>query len=129
MRKKGLIACISLLTLLAACQKTEGEGGSSSITGYVLVNDYDSQGDLKDIYYAPNETIYIIYGDNSIYDDSKRTSYDGGYKFTDLFPGNYKMFAYSKCDTCASGVEPVFATVNIEHKGMKVDAPLITIKK
>ena len=39
------------------------------------------------------------------------------------------MFAYYKCDTCAAGVEPVFASATIAHKGMKIDAGLITIKK
>jgi len=129
MRRTYLIVSVAILALFTACQKSEGEGGTSSITGYVLVNDYDSDGDLKATYYAPDEAVYIVYGDNTIYDDDKKTNYDGGYKFTDLFPGEYKMFAYSKCDTCASGIEPVFVSVSIEHKGMKVDAPLITVKK
>ena len=96
----------------------------------VFVNDYNSNGDLINSYYAPNETVFIIYGSkDSIFDDSRRSNFDGTYQFSDLFAGDYTLFAYSKCSTCSSGVEPIFATVTVEHKGMEIDAPLITINK
>ena len=88
MYQKLIIALFGVLFVLTACQKPEGEGGTSSITGYVFVNDYDNNGNLRSSYYAPNETIYIVYGtDNTIYDDSRKTNYDCAYEFKDLFAG------------------------------------------
>ena len=105
-----------------SCEKEPGEGGTSSITGKVLVlegynNVFTQSFDTTAFYPADEEEIYIIYsGDSSkVYDDSFDTSWDGAYHFQFLRKGNYTLFAYSDCDTCESGKKPLFWRVNISE--------------
>ena len=51
----------------------------------------------------------------SIYNDSFETSWDGTYRFDYLRKGNYVLYAYSDCDSCPSGKEPVFWEVTIDN--------------
>ena len=37
----GLIVCTSMLIALGSCKKDAGEGGTSTITGKVIVYDFD----------------------------------------------------------------------------------------
>jgi hypothetical protein len=91
----GIIAAGVLL--LAGCLKEPGTGGTSTITGKVYAHDYNAEmNKLRTEYYAPDEDVYIIYGDDSIFSDRTLTSYDGSYRFEYLRPGTYTVFAYSK---------------------------------
>ena len=118
--KKG-ITIISLLILIAACEKPPGEGGTSAIEGRILVlegfyNVFTQSFDTTALYYSENEDIYIIYGNDSsnVYNDSFETSWDGTYRFDYLRKGNYVLYTYSDCDSCSSGKEPVFWEVTID---------------
>ena len=118
--KKG-ITILSLLVLVAACDKPSGEGGTSAIEGKILVlegfyNVFTQSFDTTALYYSENEDVYIIYGSDSssIYNDSFETSWDGTYRFDYLRKGNYVLYVYSDCDSCPSGKEPVFWEVTIE---------------
>jgi len=102
---------------LLACNKEAGRGGTSSITGKVYVYNILGSGDTVDEYFGMDEDVYITYGDaDNTYDDKFSCSYDGSYRFDYLTPGTYKIFAYSRCDTCADGQKPVFKTVEITDK-------------
>ncbi len=104
---------VGILIISLGCEKEEGEGGTSSISGKIFVNDYDNQGNLTGSYYGADEDVYLIYGGSStLYDDKYETSYDGTYRFEYLTKGHYKIFAYSDCDSCLSGTEVVI----IEHE-------------
>jgi len=46
--------------------------------------------------YVPQEDVYIIYGNDTIYSDRFRTNFDGSYRFKYLRPGTYTVFTYSK---------------------------------
>lgn len=92
------IACIGFLsfTLMTACEKEEGMGGTSTITGKVKVREYNGNFTyLIGEYYAGDQDVYIIYGNDSVYSDKFTTSYDGTYRFEYLREGSYKVFAYS----------------------------------
>jgi hypothetical protein len=90
------IACISFL-LMIACEKEEGIGGTSTLTGKVKVREYNGNFTyLIGEYYAGDQDVYIIYGKDSVYSDKFTTSYDGTYRFEYLREGAYKVFAYSK---------------------------------
>jgi hypothetical protein len=90
------IACISFF-LMIACEKDEGIGGTSTITGKVKVREYNGNFTfLVGEYYAGDQDVYIIYGNDSVYSDKFATSYDGTYRFEYLREGTYKVFAYSK---------------------------------
>lgn len=127
--KTLVLASMSLSLGLGACSKEEGTGGTATLLGKIYVKDYNSNGQLKGEYYAPAEDVYIIYGNNTIFGDDTKTNYDGAYQFDELRTGNYTIFAYSDCDSCASGVMPVFQSVEIEIKGKEVEVPTITIIK
>lgn len=117
MKNKYFIIITFVLSLIIiSCEKIEGEGGTSSITGKVYVYEYNKDGELIDEYYAPDKDVYIIYGDSSdTYDDKFATSYDGSYKFEYLQLGFYKIFVYSQCDTCSGGVDVVSTEINISE--------------
>ncbi|MCH2021153.1 MAG: hypothetical protein MK207_01630 [Saprospiraceae bacterium] len=118
---------IALLTF-TGCRKEAGEGGTGVITGKVYVKDYQN-GFLVGEFYAPDERVYIMYGNNTVYDDDMDTHYDGTYRFSYLYPGSYTLFCYSKCDTCASGIEPIMKTVEITQEGEIIEVEDIIIKK
>ncbi|MFT4525189.1 MAG: hypothetical protein ACI85F_001342 [Bacteroidia bacterium] len=101
----------------SSCQK-EGEGGTSTISGKVYAFDYNTSGQLTSEYYAHDEDVFIVYGGaNSLYDDNYKTSYDGSYRFQNLTTGDYRIFVYSRCDSCASGSTVVIRDVMLNSNG------------
>lgn len=119
----------SILILFTACKKEAGEGGTGIITGKVYARNYSSTGWFISQSYAPDERVYIIYGNSTVYNDEMRTSYDGTYRFDYLYPGTYTIFAYSECDSCASGLSAVLDTVEITGEGQVVTVPDIVVRK
>lgn len=120
---KSLFLFTSLLTatLFMSCNKEVGEGGTSSITGKVWVVNTNNSGAVVGEYYGMDYDVFIIYGENnSTYSDKFSTSYDGSYAFHYLTPGKYTLFAYSKCDTCASGQDVIKKTVEITEKKQEI---------
>jgi hypothetical protein len=86
-----------------SCKKHEGPGGRHTIKGKVLVRNYDATfTTLESQYYAENENVYIIYGDDPTYGDSQKTNFDGTYEFKYFHKGRYTIYAYSKDSTFAS---------------------------
>jgi len=121
-----------LVAFLTSCSKEEGEGGTSVITGKVYVQLYDDSGTyIINEYYAPEEDVYIIYGNDEIYSDRFRTNYDGAYWFQYLREGNYTVFAYSEDLTGAvpSGVVAVKKNVKITNSDQLVEVDDIIIQK
>ncbi|MBK9456483.1 MAG: hypothetical protein IPO24_13285 [Bacteroidetes bacterium] len=51
-------------------------------------------------YYSPDEKVFIVYGDNTAFDDEVSTAYDGTYKFEYLRKGLYTIYVYSDCILC-----------------------------
>ncbi|MCD6366710.1 MAG: membrane lipoprotein lipid attachment site-containing protein, partial [Bacteroidales bacterium] len=108
MRK--LFFLISIVFVFSGCSKTEGEGGLATIYGKVNVLDYNSDFTiLKDDYYAADEDVFIVYGDDSIYSDDFETDYTGTFRFQNLRKGTYTVYALSKdsTGTFESGYIPV----------------------
>ena len=113
---------LAVLTIVgfSSCQK-EGEGGTSTISGKVFAFDYNASGQLTSEYYAPDEDVFIVYGGNSsFYDDNYKTAYDGSFRFQNLTKGDYSVYVYSRCDTCASGLEVIISDVVISSNGVDV---------
>lgn len=117
MKTAKIITLFVIAITLIACNKTAGEGGTSSIEGKVWVIDLNAVGDTINEYYAMDQDVYIIYGDSdSTYNDKFATSYDGSYVFNNLTIGKYTVFAYSKCDACPSGQKAISKTIEITEK-------------
>ena len=94
----------TLLTIIAGgCEKSEGEGGNSSISGRIIEQDMLAlcSDEIEAEYPVAEQRVYIIYGDESeVYHDDMRTDFDGRYKFRWLRPGTYTIFVISECSTC-----------------------------
>jgi hypothetical protein len=111
MKPKMLISVLITVFWLTACEKDPGPGGTSSITGKVWVLDYNAEyTHLNAEYYGSKEDVYLIYGDDVVYSESFKTSYDGTYRFDHLRKGKYKVFCYSE-DTTGLIPEGKFAVI------------------
>jgi hypothetical protein len=125
------ISCLILLLILASCEKEPGEGGSSSIQGYVHVTDYNSNFlIILDEYDGYDEDVYLVYGDDMSFTERTRTGPDGKFEFKYLREGDYTVYVYS--DTLATykgGKIALEKTVNIPGRKQAVDAGTFEIKK
>ena len=66
--------------------------GYSRISGRVLMHDTGNSSD----FYISDQKVYIVYNNNIAYDTYTRTNFDGFYEFTNLVPGHYTVYTYSK---------------------------------
>lgn len=71
--------------------------GHSTVTGKVLVKDYDSGGLPKGIeYWGGDIDVYIARAGEPTFFDRTRTNYDGTFMFSKLPRGKYYVYAYSR---------------------------------
>lgn len=124
---KALLAVVVLLcsTMLFSCSKEAGLGGNSTIYGKITAFDYNAEfTDLKGIYPAADEDVFIIFGDDRSYTERIRSNYEGVYEFKYLRPGDYTVYVYSKDSTLTltSGIYPVFSKVTIGEDKQTVEA-------
>ena len=124
------IICSFLIGVLSGCSIPEGEGGTSTIQGKVYAYDYTGSGILQGEFYAADEDVFIIYGDeDNYYDDSYNTSFDGSFRFQYLRPGIYMVFVYSDCISCPSGTEAISQTVEITGNNQDIILEDFEIRK
>jgi len=120
---KKILLIVSAFLMIISCEIEEGEGGSSTIIGKVLVKNYNSDFTVKlGEYYAPGIDVYIVYGDDEIYSDKFETGIDGWYRFEFLTKGDYTVYAFSKDSTrqSQSGVVAVQKKVTITKNNQEV---------
>jgi hypothetical protein len=87
---------ILLIVPFTACEKPAGPGGKATVKGKVYAYDFDNtQRYLLSKGYAPGETVYICYGNNSVVGNNVKTSSDGSFSFMYLNKGHYKVFVNS----------------------------------
>jgi hypothetical protein len=135
--KPLLISLGLIMSILIACKKEAGEGGTSSIRGKVKAHHIPGPCIVDSTYYLPDERVFIIYGDeDDTYDDDMRTSFDGSYEFKYLQEGTYRIFAYSidttgfaNCDgfDINRPIVAKIATVTIDGKNQTKDASDIVV--
>lgn len=112
--------------IFSACEKEEGEGGTSTIMGRVYAKNYNSDFTIKlGEYYVQGVDVYIIYGNDSIPADDFETSLDGWYRFEYLNKGTYTVYVMSDDPDrqSPSGKIAVSQTVTIQdnHSTVIVD--------
>lgn len=138
MKSFFLLLAASLSIFLISCKKEAGEGGTSNIKGKVYAKYYDKYFfTVADAKYAPDEDVYIIYGNESTFGERQRTSQDGSYAFNFLRTGTYKIYAYSRDSSGAykNQVNPyspdvaVIQTVEITKRRQTVEVTEIQIVK
>ncbi len=118
---------IFAVILISSCNKSPGEGGTSTIQGHVNVINIDRYGDVKSKQVAKEVRVYIKYGDDDSYGNDVRTDNDGFYEFNFLAKGDYSIYAFGECDTCDSGLEESLVTVSINKNREIFQAPDIEI--
>jgi hypothetical protein len=126
----SLISLVILGMVAFSCKKDEGIGGTSSIKGKVIIRQYNGNfTDLIEQYYATDEDVFIIYGDDPVYGDKVTTNYDGTYEFSYLREGNYKIYSYSKdsANYPTKHLIPVIVNATISGKKQTVAAKDIII--
>lgn len=117
-----------VLSLLASCTKTPGEGGWANIRGrvmkdvrIVITNPATYQYSIP----AADQDVYIIYGNHLSPDDRIRTNYLGEFEFRNLRKGDYTVYVYSRDTTGATGVAPrhmpIVRAVQIGDKKETID--------
>ncbi len=111
MNRTFVVLVSFLVFFLLSCTKEAGEGGNSSVHGKIIAWNYNSEfTELKGIYPAADEDVYIIYGNDLSFGDRTKSSYDGVYEFKYLRPGEYTVYVYSK-DSSLSLPSETFAVV------------------
>lgn len=114
-----------MLVFFSSCSKEEGNFGNTTLKGKVFKQELGAGDVVIREFYSPEERVYLTYGDNDVYDDWVRTGFDGQFKFENLTSGEYQLYAYEDCDSCASGVSPVFMDVIIDGEDELVVPDLI----
>lgn len=129
MKIRYLLLLLIITSLFSACKKNEGFGGTSIIKGTVIQQNFNELGELVDSYEAPDERVYIIFGEDEIYGDDVNTHYNGKYAFTGLRKGSYRLFAYSECrlDSCSAPNVPAIIEIEIKENNQTVNAQDIII--
>lgn len=128
--KRAFAALTMLVLLVSGCSKNPGPGGQATITGKIHAKDYNGNGTvLLGEYDAPDEDVYIIYGDEPTYGDHVKTGPDGVFRFQFLNKGKYRVYVYSKDFTSVSGKEAIYADVEITDKKQTVTVTDIDINK
>lgn len=98
---------ITLLFLLAAftgCEREEGFGGKSSVSGHIITREFNRDMSLMlQEYPAAGQDVYIIFGNETISGDDQETAPDGSFSFRYLTPGDYEVYYYCDDTTMAGG--------------------------
>jgi len=94
--KKIVILFIMASLFSVSCEKSEGLGGTASISGTVTEQFYNDDFSLL-IYEKPavDEEIYIVYGNNKDLGNRVRTNNLGQFQFKYLYPGSYQVYFFS----------------------------------
>tara|TARA_E500000331_G_scaffold130212_1_gene127486 strand:- start:162 stop:572 length:411 start_codon:yes stop_codon:yes gene_type:complete len=133
-----LLASLIILFFVSSCEKSPGEGGTSTIQGsvYKLSTYYNVLTQQTDtVYYQldSKKDVYIIYSDNEneFYNDNIETNWNGQYRFDYLRKGDYTLFVYSD-STDALNISydyPIFKHVKIDANNSIVTLPDFVINE
>lgn len=111
---------IIVFSVFSSCTKQEGYGGKSTIYGKVLERKYNNSGQFESEYYLAEKRVYIIFGEDDFYSDEIRTDYEGKFKFSYLYAGDYTVYTYSECsplDPCDSDRKAVLYSLKVLSNG------------
>jgi hypothetical protein len=106
-----LFACF--LIAFMGCTRTAGEGGVTTITGNVEIEQRIVITNPLSAIVVPaiDQDVYITYGDRVGPDDRVRTNYDGDFAFYGLRPGDYTIYVYSEDTMPTSNNAPDVAII------------------
>lgn len=137
MKRFLILPALALFFIIPACKNGPGPGGQASITGKVYAKGnwnpsctlYSDSSSGFVPFYAPDEDVYLIYGDDPSYGDKVKTAPDGTYQFNYLRPGKYTVYVYSKDCALQSGKIDVSADVEITERKQAAELLNLRINK
>lgn len=93
-----LFIAAAATVLFWGCTRTPGEGGITTVTGSVELEQRVVITNPVNAVIAPaaDEDVFIIYGDRVGPDDRVQTNYDGEFAFYGLRPGSYTVYVFSE---------------------------------
>jgi hypothetical protein len=89
-----------LVLSASSCEKTEGRGGTGSISGILMEHFYND--DYSSLIFqkpAVDEEIFILYGEEESVGDRVVTGASGEFRFNYLYPGTYYIYYRSRDST------------------------------
>ena len=97
MKSLNSILVLFVTVFIFSCSKGPGPGGTSTVKGQIVVEDYNQTfTTLWATYYCADCDVYLRYGDNPTYSEHVKSGPEGDYEFTYLSKGNYSVYVYSK---------------------------------
>lgn len=129
-------AILGIIGLLAvSCEKSEGFGGTSTIKGVIMTEEWNAEFTKKKApdHPAQQEDVYIVFGEDDYFGDKVETDYDGTYEFNYLQEGTYVVYVYSKDPAVnydySNQMAIVTDTITISGKDKTVLADTLWIKR
>ena len=127
--------CVLLLLIasvaLNSCKKDPGQGGNSSIIGYVHLTVMDIVNDTLASQDGFDRDVFIVYGDDISFGDRTRTGSDGKFEFKYLRKGKYRVYVYSEDNDPIGVYNPdsvIAKSVEITSKKQTVNAGTFQIR-
>ena len=105
------------------------DDGTASISGRVLVREYNTTGELVAEYYGADREVFILYGDEQTPFERVITGAEGYYEFPNLIPGDYVVYAFSDCNNCPGEITPSEIEASIASKGAATTIEDILVEK
>jgi hypothetical protein len=130
-RLLSVLLLLVVIFLFSNCEKVEGVGGNSSISGRVIYKVYNSNfTTFRGAVPAKDEDVFILYGNSQGVSNRERTDFEGDFIFRYLYPGKYTIFLYGKDSTrtALDGLEVVMFEVDLK-KNQKLDLGEIFLNK
>lgn len=128
---KPLFFLLFVVVILSACEQEAGKGGTSSIKGTVIVQEYSKDLIIKigDPYPAQDVDVYLIYGNDEVHGDVFKTGWDGKFEFNYLKQGTYTVYVLSKSldNPVTKEKVPVKQVVEITGKDQVADVGSLNI--
>ena len=93
----NVLLSLLLVLLAVSCEKSEGLGGTGSISGTISEQFYNDDFSLL-IHEKPavDEEVFIVFGDKEELGSRVRTNDLGQFSFKYLYPGDYRVFFISE---------------------------------
>lgn len=119
---KYILTFIAFVIVVASCKKEPGVGGDAEIRGQVWA--YALNGSATDTiaeYAAEDTYVYIVYGENIGFDKRVKTDYNGEFRFSFLYPGDYTLYVYSFDPAAIDAQSPIIRKVTIEDRKEEIE--------
>ena len=123
---KYALLLIAFAALSTSCKKEPGIGGDAEIRGQVWSYQVSGNGSDTLAEYAAKDTyVYIAFGDNTGFDKRVKTDYNGNYRFSYLYPGDYTLYVYSYDpdfdEETSNGYEAIIKKVTIKKRKEEIE--------